>query len=123
MLTTINTKKLFKFTFFKRSISSTVMSKMSISLVGKYHCIKSFGIRSFSGPYFPAFELNTERYSKCGEIQTRKTPDTDTFYAMYVHNHGMQAVLAHFSGKYQQYTFVSTTVNNWKCKFQQKEPG
>ena len=35
----------------------------------------------------------------------------------------MQAVLAHFSGKYQQYTFVRTTVNNWKCKFQQKEPG
>ena len=32
-------------------------------------------------------------------------------------------VLAHFIGKYQQYTFVVTTVNNCKCKFQQKEPG
>ena len=39
--------------------------------------------------YFPAFELNTERYivslrsqSKCGEIRTRKTPNTDTFHAV-----------------------------------------
>ena len=27
------------------------------------HCVKSVRIRSFSGAYFPAFELNTERYS------------------------------------------------------------
>ena len=27
------------------------------------HCIKSIRIRSYSGPYFPAFGLNTERYS------------------------------------------------------------
>ena len=26
------------------------------------HCVKSVRIRSFSGPYFPAFGLNTERY-------------------------------------------------------------
>ena len=44
-------------------------------------CIKSIRIRSFSGPYFPAFGLNTERYSvflriysKCGKVRTRKTP-------------------------------------------------
>ena len=29
---------------------------------GKYHYIKSVGIRSFSGPYFPTFGLNTEIY-------------------------------------------------------------
>ena len=41
--------------------------------------------RSFSGPYFPAFGLNTEKYSlsrcvqyECGKIQTRKAPNTDT---------------------------------------------
>ena len=33
----------------------------------------------FSGPYFPAFGLNTERYSECGKIRTRKTLNTDTF--------------------------------------------
>ena len=32
----------------------------------------------FSCPYFPEFGLNTE----CGKIQTRKTPNTDTFEAV-----------------------------------------
>ena len=48
---------------------------------------KSVRIRSYSGPYFPAFGLNTERYSvslriqsKCRKIQTRITPNTNTFY-------------------------------------------
>ena len=27
------------------------------------HCVKSVRIRSFSGPYFPTLELNTQRYS------------------------------------------------------------
>ena len=52
------------------------------------HSVKNLRIRSFSDPYFPAFELNTERYgislriqSECGKIQTRKTPNTDTFHA------------------------------------------
>ena len=47
------------------------------------HYVKIVGIRSFSGPYFPAFGLNTERYSlslriqsKCGKIRTTKTPNT-----------------------------------------------
>ena len=31
--------------------------------------VSKYGV--ISGPYFPAFELNTERYSECGEIQTR----------------------------------------------------
>ena len=30
---------------------------------GIIHCVKSVRIRSFSGPHFPAFGLNTERYS------------------------------------------------------------
>ena len=30
------------------------------------HCIKSVRIRSYSGPYFPAFGLNTERYGVFG---------------------------------------------------------
>ena len=31
-------------------------------LLNANHCIKSVHIRSFSGPHFPAFELNTEIY-------------------------------------------------------------
>ena len=55
------------------------------------HCVKSVRIRSYSGPHFPAFGLNTERYSvslriqsECGKIRTRITPNRDTFYAVTV---------------------------------------
>ena len=47
------------------------------------HCVKSVPIQSFSGPYFPAFGLNTEIYEynvgKYGP-ETRKTQNTDTFH-------------------------------------------
>ena len=53
------------------------------------NCVKIVLIRSFSGLYFPAFELNKERrgvslriHSECGKILTRKTADTDTFHAI-----------------------------------------
>ena len=53
--------------------------------------MKSVRIRSFSGQYFPAFGLNTERYSaylriqfECGEIGTRKSPNTDTFHEVVI---------------------------------------
>ena len=50
------------------------------------HCVKSVRIRSYCGSYFPAFGLNTERYSvylhihsECGKIRTRITPNMNTF--------------------------------------------
>ena len=53
------------------------------------HCVKSVRIWSYSGPHFPAFGLNTERYSvslriqfECGKKLTRITPNTDTLYAV-----------------------------------------
>ena len=53
------------------------------------HCVKSVRVRSYSGPYFPAFGMNTDRHSvslriqsKCGNIWTIITPNTDTFYAV-----------------------------------------
>ena len=53
------------------------------------HFVKSVGIWSFSDPYFPAFGLNTERYSvslrilsKCGKMRSRKTPNMNTFHAV-----------------------------------------
>ena len=46
---------------------------------------KNVRIRNYSGPYFPAFGLNTERYRlslriqcKCEKIRTRVTSNTDT---------------------------------------------
>ena len=54
------------------------------------YCVKSVRIRSYSGPYFPAFVLNTEIYgislriqSECGKILSRITPNTSTFYAVF----------------------------------------
>ena len=53
------------------------------------HCVKNVRIRSYSGPYFPAFGLNTKRYSvslrtqcECVKIRTRITPNMGTFYAV-----------------------------------------
>ena len=53
------------------------------------HWVKSIHIRSYSDPHFPAFGLNTERYSvslcihsKCGKIRTRITPNTYTFHSV-----------------------------------------
>ena len=50
------------------------------------HCVKSVRIRSYSGPHFPAFGLNTYLYcvslriqSECGKMRTRITPNTDTW--------------------------------------------
>ena len=53
---------------------------------GLVHCMKSVRIQRFSGLYFPAFGLNTERYSvylriqsECEKIWTRKTPNAVLF--------------------------------------------
>ena len=53
------------------------------------YCVKNVRIWRYSGPYFPAFGLNTERYevslrnqSQCGKIRTRITPNTETFHAV-----------------------------------------
>ena len=52
-------------------------------------CVKRVRTRSYSGTYFPASGLNTERYfaslrilSECGKMQTRITPNTGTFYTV-----------------------------------------
>ena len=56
--------------------------------------------RSYSGPDFPTFGLNTERYGvslyrvslrtqfECGKMRTRITPNTDTFYTVILFSHG-----------------------------------
>ena len=47
--------------------------------------MKSVQIRSFSGPYFPVFGLNTETYGvspNTGKYGPEKTPYLGTFHAM-----------------------------------------
>ena len=62
-----------------------------ITTINDKHWVKSVQIRSFPGPYFPSFGLNTVGYfvslriqSENGKIRTRKTPNKDTFYAVRV---------------------------------------
>ena len=63
------------------------------------HCVISVRIRNYSGPYFSAFVLNTERYgvslpiqSEYWKMQTRITPNTDTFHAVLVFNFSIISV-------------------------------
>ena len=69
--------------------SNAIFRKVVPSILQKIHCVKRVRIRSFSGPYFSAFGLSTERYgvslpiqSKCGKIRTWITPNMDTFHAV-----------------------------------------
>ena len=59
-----------------------VTKNQGLSTEDTYY-VKSAKIRSFSGPYFPAFGLNTERYSvfspNAGKYGPEKTPYLDTF--------------------------------------------
>ena len=75
--------------FFADDISlfsvAEIMTKSAKDL--NSHCVKSVRIRSYFGPHFPAFRLNTERYflslriqSECEKLWARITPNTDTFY-------------------------------------------
>ena len=49
-------------------------------------CVNSFRIRSYSGPYFPAFGLNMEIYfvsqSEYGRKRTIITPHKEKFYTV-----------------------------------------
>ena len=56
-------------------------------------CQKIVHIWSYSGPHFLAFKLNVERYgvslhiqSESGKMQSRITPNTDTFYTVQYFN-------------------------------------
>ena len=53
------------------------------------HCVKNVRIRSYSGPHFSDFGLNTDRYtvllciqSEYRRIQTRITPNTDASFTV-----------------------------------------
>ena len=39
----------------------------------------------------------------------------------YTHTYGTQAAIKRFKSRYPHYTFLRTTINNWKRKFNKKE--
>ena len=82
-------KKLVQIIYKKRYLPMNILYQEAGISCPK-HCVKSVCIRSYSRPYFPAFGLNTERYSislrriqsECGKILTRVTLNMDNFYAV-----------------------------------------
>ena len=67
----------------------TITKRTLAEIVAVGHCVKSVNIWSYSGRYFPAFGLNTERHGVCLRIQSKRgktrariTPNTDTFHAV-----------------------------------------
>ena len=94
----INTKT-WKWCGLHRQISLTARNVQTLHR--NIHCVKSVRIRSYSGPHFLAFGLNTERYSlslriqsECRKIRIRITPNTDTFHTKMLMpvNHILQTV-------------------------------
>ena len=76
---------------FHKNSANQVKTTVSYAVHVKYHYVKNVCIRSFFSSYFPAFGLNTERYSVfvyiqslCAKIRTKKIPNTDTFHAVYL---------------------------------------
>ena len=66
-------------------------SLQNLKCVKSKHYVKSVRIRSVSGRHFLAFGLNTEVYSvnlriqsEYGKMQTRKTPNTESYHAVKV---------------------------------------
>ena len=47
----------------------------------KQHCVKSVRIRSYSGPDFPAFGLNTERYCEYEHFLRRASQANSSYLA------------------------------------------
>ena len=64
----LNYKLLFSSKFHWNSSSNTKHVKFFFF---NFHCVKSVRIRSYSGPYFPAFGLNTERHSRSVSLVLR----------------------------------------------------
>ena len=116
--------------------------------VAATHYVKRVRIQSFSGPYFPSFGLNTERYSlslriqsKWGKIQTR---NTDFEYGHFSRSDGHAVFLIHgqanphslpffyvelvrrlsnnkfnYTPKQVHFLFISITIYDWGKKIEE----
>ena len=79
--------------FFKKLLPTLKTWSKREQIIRDIHCVKRVRIWSYSDLHFPAYGLNTERYSvslpiqsKCRKMWTRITTNTDTFYAVFWSN-------------------------------------
>ena len=54
-----------------------------------HHCEKRIHIRSLPAFGPERYSVSLHIQSECGEIRTKKTPNTDTFYAVHMTNSGL----------------------------------
>ena len=59
--------------------------------------MKNLRIRYFSGPYFPAFGLNTERYSVFSPNAGKKEPEKQQTRTFFTHESGVFVIFEHIS--------------------------
>ena len=55
------------------------------------HCVKSVRIRSYSGPHFPAFGLNTERYG-CSVRMRENADENNSEYKYFLRSAGVKLI-------------------------------
>ena len=64
---------------------STSLMVVSTELGYQYNCVKSARVRSYSGPHFSLiFPYPVRMGENAGKMRTRITPNTDSFYSVYV---------------------------------------
>ena len=82
-----------------------------------FHCVKSIRIWSYSGPHFPAFGLNTERYGV--SRRARITPNTCTIHAVLtiqLNHHLVKLLPLPMTGK-KVYSFIRKFGKKGSCIF------
>ena len=86
----IFTIRSFQIKFVELVLAMQTFQKSFVKIILDHQWGKSVHIRSFSGPHFPAFGLNTVRYGislwiqfKHVKIRPRKIPNTESFHAAY----------------------------------------
>ena len=82
---------------------------------------ESVRVWSFSGPYFPAFGLNTEKYGvslpiqfKCGKIRTRKLRIRTLFTQCYVDRYHLEYSCRYFGNTFEKLKQQILKVKNLK---------
>ena len=78
-----------QFECFRENSEKCITFSVPLQKENENRCVKRVRIWRSSGPYFPAFGLNTERndvsvriQSECRKTWTKKTPNTNTFHAV-----------------------------------------
>ena len=81
-----------------------------LACLTQYYNVKSVRIRNFSGPYFPAFELNTERWSVFLRIQSEwgKILTSFTHFSLFHYGTNLNR-LRNSIGNYSEFSKISNS--------------